>query len=124
MRVTNKMLSDNYLSDMNVNLQNMQTVQQQMSTGKNFSKPSDDPFNVARSMQMNTSINANTQYNNNITNVSNWLDTTDTALGQLGNVFQGIREKLVSAGNAGYMLLIDRKSKMKLIKELDKLLRY
>lgn len=101
-RVTNKMLSNNYLRDMNTNLQNMQKIQQQMSTGKNFSKPSDDPFNVARSMQMNTAINANTQYNKNITNVINWMDTTDTALGQLGNVFQTIREKLVSAGNAAY----------------------
>lgn len=102
MRVTNKMLSNNYLSDMNTNLQNLQKIQQQMSTGKNFSKPSDDPFNVARSMQMNTGINANTQYNKNITNVINWMDTTDTALGQVGNVFQSVREKLVSAGNAAY----------------------
>lgn len=101
-RVTNKMLSNNYLRDMNANLQNMQKIQQQMSTGKNFTKPSDDPFNVARSMQMNSAINANTQYNKNITNVINWMDTTDTALGQIDNVFQTIREKLVSAGNAAY----------------------
>jgi flagellar hook-associated protein 3 FlgL len=87
---------------MNVNLQNMQTIQQQMATGKNFSKPSDDPFGVADSMQMNTAINANKQYNTNITNVSNWLNTTDTALGELDNVYQSIRENLVSSGNAAY----------------------
>lgn len=102
MRVTNKMLSNNYLNDMNTNLQNLKTLQQQMSTGKKFSKPSDDPFNVARSMQMHSQINTNTQYNKNITNVINWMDTTDTALGQLGNVFQSVREKVVSAGNAAY----------------------
>lgn len=102
LRVTNKMLSNNYLRDMNTNLENMQTLQKQLASGKKFSKPSDDPFNVARSMQLNTQINANTQYNKNITNVVNWLDTTDTALGQVGNVFQSIREKLVSAGNAAY----------------------
>lgn len=102
MRVTNKMLSDNYLNDMRTNLNNMQTLQQQLSTGKNFTKPSDDPFNVARTMQMQTAINVNTQYNKNITDAGRWLDTTDTALGQLGNVFQTIREKLVSAGNAAY----------------------
>jgi len=101
-RVTNKMLSNNYLRDMNTNLQNLQKIQQQLSTGKNFTKPSDDPFNVARSMQMNTAINVNTQYNKNITNAINWMDTTDAALGQLGNVFQTIREKLISAGNAAY----------------------
>ncbi|WP_411682036.1 flagellar hook-associated protein FlgL [Clostridium thailandense] len=102
MRVTNKMLANSYLSDMNTNLEHMKTIQKQMATGKNFSKPSDDPFNVARSMQMNTQINANTQYNKNITNTINWLDTTDTALGQLNNVFQSVREKMVAAGNAAY----------------------
>lgn len=96
------MLSNNFLSDMNRNLQNLKTLQQQMTSGKNFTKPSDDPFNVARAMQMHTSIGANKQYNKNITNTINWMDTTDTALGQLGNVFQSIREKLVSAGNAAY----------------------
>ncbi|AKA70321.1 flagellar hook-associated protein FlgL [Clostridium scatologenes] len=102
MRVTNKMLANNYLTDMSANLNNLQRIQQQMSTGKNFTKPSDDPFNVARSMQMHTAIDANTQYNKNITNTINWLDTTDTALGQLGNVFQSIRERLISSGDAAY----------------------
>ncbi|AKN33911.1 flagellar hook protein [Clostridium carboxidivorans P7] len=102
MRVTNKMLANNYLTDMSANLNNLQRIQRQMSTGKNFTKPSDDPFNVARSMQMHTAIDANTQYNKNITNTINWLDTTDTALNQLGNVFQSIREKLVASGNAAY----------------------
>lgn len=102
MRVTNKMLSDNYLADMNTNLNNLKNIQQQMSTGKNFTKPSDDPFNVARAMQMHTAIDANTQYNKNITNTINWLDTTDTALNQLGNVFQDIRKDLVASGNAAY----------------------
>lgn len=102
LRVTNKMLSNNFLSDMNKNLNNLRTLQLQMSSGKNFRKPSDDPFNVARSMQMHTDINANKQYNTNITNTINWLDTTDTALNQLNNVFQSVREKLIAAGNAPY----------------------
>lgn len=105
------MLANNYLSDMQVNLQKMRQIQEQMSSGKNFSRPSDDPFNVSRSMQMHSQIDANKQYNKNITNVINWLDTTDTALNQLGNVFQSIREKMVSAGNAAYGS--DERSKIK-----------
>lgn len=102
MRITNKMLANNFLSDMTANLNNMQKMQRQLSTGKEFSKPSDNPFAVARSMQMNSAIDANKQYNSNIKDTINWLDTTDTALGQIGNVFQSIREKLVSAGSAAY----------------------
>lgn len=102
MRVTNKMLSLNFLGDMRTNLQNMQTLQQQLSSGKEIRKPSDNPFKANRAMQLHTDINANKQYNENINNAINWLDTTDTALGQAGNILQRVRELLVSAGNAGY----------------------
>ncbi|KEH98568.1 flagellar hook-associated protein FlgL [Clostridium botulinum] len=102
MRVTNKMLSNNFLADMKVNLENINKIQQQNTSGKKFRKPSDDPFAVARSMQLHTDINTNKQYSKNITDVSNWLDTTDTALGQAGNVLQRVRELLISSGNGGY----------------------
>ncbi|KEI16207.1 flagellar hook-associated protein FlgL [Clostridium haemolyticum] len=102
MRVTNKMLSNNFLADMKANLENVNKIQQQNTSGKKFRKPSDDPFAVARSMQLHTDINTNKQYSKNITDVSNWLDTTDTALGQAGDVLQRVRELLISAGNAAY----------------------
>lgn len=102
MRVTNKMLSNSFLTDMRGNLSNMQKLQQQLTSGKEIRRPSDDPFKVARAMQLHTDMNTNLQYNENITNTSKWLDTTDTALGQAGNVLQRVRELLISSGNAGY----------------------
>lgn len=102
MRVTNKMLSDTFLSDMRTNLENLQTLQQQMSSGQLVSKPSDDPFASARIMQLNSDIDANKQYNENISDTSYWLQTTDTALNQAGNVLGRVKTLLTSAGNAGY----------------------
>lgn len=102
MRVTNKMLSTSFLRDMNNNLANLQELQQQMTSGKEIRRPSDNPFKVARAMQLHSNINANKQYNENISDTINWLDTTDTALGQAGNVLQRVRELLISAGNASY----------------------
>ena len=102
MRVTNKMLSNNFMSDMRNNLNSMQTLQQQMSSGKEIRRPSDNPFKVARIMQLSSDIDANTQYNENISDTLNWLDTTDSALSHAGNVFQRIRELIVSAGNGAY----------------------
>lgn len=101
-RITNSMLASNYLTNMNRNLRNMQTIQSQLSSGKEVSRPSDNPYKVSRTMQLYTEIDANKQYNENIKDVSNWLDTTDTALDQAGNVFGRIRQLLVSAGNASY----------------------
>ena len=58
-RITNSMMAGNYLSGMKTNLNNLQTINNQLTTGKSVSKPSDDPYKVARSMQLNTDINAN-----------------------------------------------------------------
>lgn len=102
MRITNKMLSNNFLYDMQNNLQNLSKLQGQLSSGKEIRRPSDDPFKVARAMQMHTDITSNKQYNTNIKDTTNWLDQTDTALNQLGKQFQRMRELMVSSGNAAY----------------------
>ncbi|MGH4125777.1 MAG: flagellar hook-associated protein FlgL [Clostridium sp.] len=102
MRVTNKMLSNNFLRDMRTNLTNLSRLQNQMSSGKEIKRPSDDPSKASRIMQMYSEIDANKQYNSNIKNSINWLDTTDTALGQVGNVVGRIQDLLLSAGNGSY----------------------
>lgn len=102
MRITNSILVNSFMGDMNKNLNNMHTIQKQQTSGKEFSKPSDNPFKVARSMQMYSEIYANKQYNSNIKETINWMDTTDAALGQATDNLQRIRELMVSAGNAAY----------------------
>lgn len=114
MRVTNQMMSTTYLKDLNKNLNNLNTLNKQLTTGKEISKPSDNPFKTARIMQMYSDISANKQYNENIKDTINWLDTTDVALEQIGNSAQRIRELMVSAGNASYgsdeKMLLKKKS--------------
>lgn len=101
-RITNNMLSSNYLRNMNRNLVNMKTLQNQLASGKEINKASDNPYKTSRSMQLHAEISYNKQYNENIKDTSNWLDTTDTALSQMGNVFGRIETLLVSSGNGAY----------------------
>ncbi|MCR4943232.1 MAG: flagellar hook-associated protein FlgL [Clostridium sp.] len=101
-RITNRMISNNYLSNMKRNLSNLNTINNQLSTGKLINRPSDNPYKTARSMQLTTSINSNAQYKTNIEDASNWLDATDDALSSLTNVVQRVRELMVSSGNAAY----------------------
>lgn len=102
MRITNSMLVSTFLGDMNNNLENLRTIQNQLSTGKKISKPSDDPSGTVKSMQLNQDLDMNTQYATNIKNCSEWLQQTDTALGQAGDSLQRISELLVSGGNGTY----------------------
>lgn len=101
-RITSTMLTKNYMSDLNRNLNNMQTLQSQLSSGKEINRPSDNPYKAARSMQLYTEISANNQYKENIKDVSNWVDITDTSLGQLETSLGRIRDLLLSAGNGAY----------------------
>lgn len=101
-RITNSILSSNYLRNMNRNMNNMQTLQNQLASGKAINKASDNPYKASRSMQLNGEISYNKQYNENIKDTSNWLDTTDTALSQMGNIFGRIETLLVNAGNGAY----------------------
>jgi flagellar hook-associated protein 3 FlgL len=96
------MLSSNYLRNMKSNLNNMKTLQNQLASGKEINKASDNPYKASRSMQLNAEISYNKQYNQNITDTSNWLDTTDTALSQAGTIFGRIETLLVNAGNGTY----------------------
>ncbi len=102
MRVTNSMLSKSFLRDLNRNQNNLKKINNQLSSRKEISRPSDNPYKAARSMQLSSDIKAAIQYNENIKDTTNWLDTTDTALQQLENSFQRIRELMVSGGNAAY----------------------
>lgn len=102
MRITHGLMVNNFLSDMDNNLNILNKLQRQANTGKVFSKPSDDPFRVSRTMQMYAQINGNKQYNRNIKDVINWMDTTDTALNQITECLQRVEELIVSAGNATY----------------------
>lgn len=101
-RVTQHMLVSNYLLNTNRNLSNMQNLQSQLSTGKEISKPSQNPYKATRIMQLYTEMDSNKQFNENIKDSSNWLDATDTALGQAQNILARIRELQVSAGNGTY----------------------
>jgi len=101
-RITNSMLTSRFLSNMKKNLNNMSTVQNQLASGKEILRTSQNPFVATRNKQLNNQISENEQYNANIKDTSNWCDTTDTALAQAGNVMARIKELMVKAGNGAY----------------------
>jgi flagellar hook-associated protein 3 FlgL len=96
------MLTRNYLNNMSRNLNNMSLVQNQLASGKEIQRGSENPRVAVRSMQLNTEIDANEQYNTNIQSTTNWLDTTDTALGEANNIVKRINTLMIKAGNGAY----------------------
>ena len=107
MRITNKVLSEDFLRNLSKNLNQMQKYQNQLSSGKEVSRPSDNPLLVAKIMNMNNNILQNEQYNSNISDTLSWVKTQDTALGDATQTLQRIND-LVIYGSNGALSDLDR----------------
>lgn len=99
MRVTQSMLSSNMLNNLSKSYNNLAKLQDQISTQKKFTKPSDDPVAAMMGMSYRSDLNNVTQFQRNIGEVNNWIDSTDDALDQATLVMQRVRELTVQASN-------------------------
>ncbi|MDQ0218419.1 flagellar hook-associated protein FlgL [Peribacillus cavernae] len=117
MRVTQSMLSNNMLRNLSNSYNRMGKLQDQLSTQKKFTKPSDDPVSAMMGMNYRTDLNRIEQYTRNIGEVKNWVDSTDDALDKGILALQRIRELTVQANN-GTLEGDQRKSIAEEIKQL------
>lgn len=93
------MLNNNMLRNLHKSMGNMDNLQQQLSSGKKISKPSDDPVVAARGMFYRSSLMENDQYKRNVDEAQSWMDMTDSTMDEVGNVIKRIKELLVYSGD-------------------------
>ena len=80
MRVTQRAVTASMLAGLQDNQSRMAALQEQLSSGKRISKPSDDPVGTDQAMRYRTEIARNNQYQRNAQDGLGWLGTADTAL--------------------------------------------
>ncbi len=81
MRITNKMMTNNVLHNINNNKNLLSTLENQYSTGKKIQKPSDDPIVAVRALKLRTNLSELNQYvEKNIPDALSWMDTTESSL--------------------------------------------
>ncbi|MDQ0918577.1 flagellar hook-associated protein FlgL [Paenibacillus sp. V4I5] len=98
-RVTQGMLNNQLLRNINTNLTRINHHQNELSTGRKINKPSDDPVGISFSLRYRSEVAATEQYESNVDAAISWLDYTDTALGQANTVIQRARELAVQGAN-------------------------
>ncbi|ARK25512.1 flagellar hook-associated protein FlgL [Sporosarcina sp. P37] len=108
MRVTQSMLSQNMLRNLSSSYNKMGKLQEQLNTGKKVNRPSDDPVVVMKSLGYGMQVNRVEQYQKNLGEVNNWLDSSDDALDGMGQVLHRARELATNAANSGTMTAGDR----------------
>ncbi|MCF6463970.1 flagellar hook-associated protein FlgL [Clostridium sp. Cult1] len=99
MRVTNNMLVNNMVYNLNQNLRTLEKLQYQQSTGKKFRVPSDDPIGASKSLKFNTDISKLEQYKRNAKDAMSWMTDTEAALGEIGEVLKRASELTIDAAN-------------------------
>ncbi len=102
MRVTNNMLTNNLIYNLNENLKRMELLQYQQATGKKFRVPSDDPIGASKSLKYNTDISKINQYYKNAKDAYSWMNETETALMGINKVLKRMKDISIEAANDTY----------------------
>lgn len=87
------------MRNLNKNLNNMDKYWNQLSSGKEVSKPSDNPLLVSKIMDLSNNILQNKQYNRNISESIGWTKTQDGALDGTNSTLNRIRDLIIYASS-------------------------
>ena len=101
MRITHRAVTQTALLGLNTNLSSVAKLQQQLTSGKLISAPSDSPTGTNKALQIRQDQSAVQQFEKNISDGQSWLDATDTALNTAINQVQRVRALTVKAMNEG-----------------------
>ncbi|CAA9487352.1 MAG: hypothetical protein AVDCRST_MAG65-1811 [uncultured Solirubrobacteraceae bacterium] len=118
MRITNGMVQRHVLSDMNAASARMIASQGKIASGKEISKPSDDPFAAARSLALRESIGGIRQHQRNVDDARGWQDAAESALARITDGVQRARELLTQ----GATDTVDAGARAAIAHEIDELI--
>ena len=90
---------DNMMRNLQDNMKKLDKLNQQLSSGKKFSKPSENPIGAAESMELNSVLSNHDQYIDNIGEAKDWMKSSESALKNSGKILQRAREQAVYGAN-------------------------
>lgn len=120
MRVTNQMMTNTTLANINKNKLSMSKLENQYSTQKKIQRPSDDPIVAVRALKLRKNLDElNQYYERNVPDAMSWMDKTEGALTNINDILTKIYSD-VNQGANGTLTASDRSSIIKNITELTK----
>ncbi len=118
MRITNKIMQRNNLSNINTNKIYQDKLSTQMSTQKKINRPSDDPVVAIRALRLRSNVTEVTQYySKNIPDAESWLSVTEDALKNLSQIVTNMIGQCTKGSN-GDLKTTDREIILEQLKAL------
>lgn len=111
MRITTKMMQNTSLRNLNINKARQEMLTNQMSTGKNITRPSDDPVIAIRALKLNSSLDKIDQYyEKNAADAASWLELTDAAIATVNGILSNDIKANINQICNSYMKVKDREA--------------
>jgi flagellar hook-associated protein 3 FlgL len=98
-RITTGMTQRNVLADLNRVNERLTRTQQKLSSNKEITRPSDDPFNASRALALRTSMESTQQYQRNIQDAQGWQETAEIALADITDAIHRAHELTVEGAS-------------------------
>jgi flagellar hook-associated protein 3 FlgL len=97
MRVTQQMLFNRYVYNLNSSLTSLVDLNVKAQTQKAINKPSDDPTGMTRILDHRDTLRSLDQYSENISTAKGWLGSADEALMQVSTILTRAKELATQA---------------------------
>lgn len=99
LRVTQRILVDRLLNNVNFQQRQILRLQEQLATGQRVNTPSDDPLAARRGINVRSEIERNEQFLTNISVVSPFMRATETATLSAVDLVQRLNQLTLQANN-------------------------
>ena len=100
MRITNKIMQNNSMSNINTNKILQDKLNTQMASGKKINRPSDDPVIAIRALRLRSTLTEVTQYHDkNVEDADSWLQVTESAINTVTDILEDMYEQCNKGSN-------------------------
>ncbi len=98
-RITPAMLTSSTLEHLNSSLAALDRTSQELSSGKTILEPSDNPYGASQVINLQSQLDGLSAYESDAQNGIAWENTASSAMANMNEVVQRVRELLVQAAN-------------------------
>lgn len=95
-RMSNNMISQNYLAGLNKALYKQTKAMEQIYTECKLNRPSDNPVDTVLDMRYKVNLSANEQYTKNGDTALSWMNTSYDCMTSLDGILQRVQELVIS----------------------------
>lgn len=102
MRITNKMLTGNYMDNLNSSLSKLTKLNEKVSTGRRYMKASEDPATALKALAVRQNLSRISLYQDNISEAQDTLIDVESAVAEINSVITGVTEQILQGKSDTY----------------------